>query len=50
MFMDQVTDLNEVDLLFKSFVNTAHFVMIDLNVLTVANYLVRKYEIEAQPL
>jgi len=45
-YVDQVTDLNNVDQPFKSFVNTANRVPINQNFTTLSNYLVRKYKIE----
>jgi len=47
MFIDQYTDYKDVDVIFKSFVNTANYVTTDPESFTFANYFVRKWLIKA---
>jgi len=45
-YIDQYTDFDDIESPFKSFVNTAHQVLIDPDYRSFSNYLVRKYYIE----
>jgi len=49
MFIDHCTDYADTKVLFKGFVNTVNYVVIDQAYLTHMSLFIRKFQIEGQP-